>query len=397
MHTALTAASRPRILLADALRGFALMGLFIVHMVEYFELYWYQPEPGWVHTWVFFLFGGKAYGIFALLFGLTFFIILDNNQRRGRDFRLRFCWRLTLLLALGYLHSLLYAGDILQLLALCGFLLVATHGCSTRTLALIAGVFLVQIPQIILILLYTAIPRLSYDGPIFPALMTANFEAFAHASLPELMRHNLLDGQLAKWAFFIETGRLWNIIGLMFTGAVLGRVGFFERAAHDKSRLFIYVVAAGAVYLVLMSIEKTFAGLFPTGMPGWLAGQLVAYYMNLAVITAGVWLFVLFFQFSLSRRFLLTFAPAGKMTLTFYILQSLVFVPIFYGFGMGAYSFIGQVPSLGLGIACWIVQMFIAWAWLQKFRYGPLEWAWRQLTLAGLPQSPPSPNKIAVE
>lgn len=58
--------------------------------------------------------------------------------------------------------------------------------------------------------------------------MNANFEAFTFASLPDLVSHNLLDGQLAKWAFFIETGRLWNIIGLMFAGAVLGRSGFFE-------------------------------------------------------------------------------------------------------------------------------------------------------------------------
>jgi uncharacterized protein len=379
---------RPRILLADSLRGFALMGLFIVHMVEYFELYWYKPEPGWVHNLIFFLFGGKAYGIFALLFGLTFFIILDNNQRRGRDFRLRFCWRLTLLLALGYLHSLLYAGDILQLLALCGFLLVVSHGCSIRTLALIAGFFLVQIPQIALILIYTAIPGLSYDGPVFPGLMTANFEAFAYASLPELVQHNLLDGQLAKWAFFIETGRLWNIIGLMFAGAVLGRVGFFEQPKHHHLRLIYCVIAASAAYLVLMSIEKIFASLFPTGMPQWLAGQLVGYYMNLAVIAAGIWIFVLFFQFSATRKLLLTFAPAGKMTLTFYLVQSLVFVPLFYGFGLGAYAYIGQVSSLALGAACWILQMLVAWAWLQKFRYGPLEWVWRRATLMGLQENP---------
>lgn len=392
-----SSAIRPRILLADALRGFALMGLFIVHMVEYFELYWHKPEPGWVHNLVFFLFGGKAYGIFALLFGLSFFIILDNNEKRGRDFRWRFCWRITLLLALGYLHSLLYAGDILQLLALCGFLLVTTHGCSTRTLALIAGCFLVQIPQIVLILIYTAIPSFSYEGPKFPGLMTGNFQAFAYAGLPELVQHNLLAGQLAKWAFFIETGRLWNIIGLMFAGVVLGRVGFFERTARNKLRLFIYTIAAGAVYLVLMSVEKTFSGLFPTGMPHWLAGQLIGYYMNLTIIAAGVWLFVLFFQFSLSRKLLLTFAPAGKMTLTFYIVQSLVFVPVFYGFGLGAYRFIGQEPSLLLGIGCWFLQMLLAWAWLRKFRYGPLEWVWRQLTFVGLPQNQSTTHKTAVQ
>ena len=79
-----------RITVVDCLRGFALFGLFIVHMVEYFELFWYAPEWGWVHDTIFFLFGGKAYAIFALLFGLSFFIIMDNQARRGVDFRGRF-------------------------------------------------------------------------------------------------------------------------------------------------------------------------------------------------------------------------------------------------------------------------------------------------------------------
>jgi len=74
---------------------------------------------------VFGLFGGKAYAIFALLFGLSFFIIMDNQARRGVDFRKRFSWRLMILLLLGYIHGILYGGDILQVLALFGFLLVA--------------------------------------------------------------------------------------------------------------------------------------------------------------------------------------------------------------------------------------------------------------------------------
>ena len=83
-------------IVVDCLRGFALFGLFIIHMVEYFELYWYLPEPGFFHNLIFFLFGGKAYAIFALLFGLSFFIIMDNQAKRGVDFRARFSWRLTL-------------------------------------------------------------------------------------------------------------------------------------------------------------------------------------------------------------------------------------------------------------------------------------------------------------
>ncbi|MGL6159024.1 hypothetical protein [Microbulbifer sp.] len=62
-----------RLDLVDALRGFALLGLFLVHCLEYFELYWRDPEPSWVRDIVFYLFSGKAYAIFAMLFGLSFF------------------------------------------------------------------------------------------------------------------------------------------------------------------------------------------------------------------------------------------------------------------------------------------------------------------------------------
>ena len=132
-----------------------------------------------------------------------------------------------------------------------------------------------------------------------------------------------------------------------------------------------------------MLIGNSFSQPFPEGMPRWLASQLLDYYANLALILAGVCIFVLLFQFPPTHKPLLWFAPAGKMTLTFYIAQSLMFVPFFYGFGLGAYGFIGQASSLALGIACWIVQMFIAWVWLKKWRYGPLEWMWRRLTFIG--------------
>lgn len=359
------------------------MGLYIVHMVEYFELYWYKPEPGWVHNLVFFLFGGKAYGLFALLFGLSFFIILDNYQRRGQDFRLRFCWRLTLLLVLGYLHSLLYAGDILQLLALCGFLLVLSHHFSTRTLIIIAAFFLAQVPQIALITVYGLVPDWSYAGPVFPRFMTSNFEVFAHADLSGLLRHNLIDGQLGKWAFFIETGRLWNIIGLMFAGAVLGRTGFFERNDIRVKSLVMYLIVAVFSYLAVTLVKDSLINQAKDGMPRWALGQLFVYYENLALIVAGVAIFMLLFSVNISRHILLSFAPAGRLTLTFYVVQSLVFVPVFYGFGLAAYSYLGQVPSLAIGIACWLVQMGIAWLWLRHFRYGPFEWVWRKLTFIG--------------
>lgn len=373
---------RERIVLADALRGFALMGLYIVHMVEYFELYWYKPEPGWIHNLIFFLFGGKAYGVFALLFGLSFFIILDNYRQRGMDFRPRFCWRLLLLLAFGYLHSLLYAGDILQLLALCGFLLVVTHNFSTRVLMLIAAFFLLQVPHVAIIVWHLLQPSGDNAQPLFFNLMGRNFDMFAHASLPQLLAYNLLDGQQGKWMFFLETGRFWNIIGLMFAGAVLGRQGFFERRHSARALVIAIVIALGA--FVLLTLIKPLLSLEDAPfMAQWSLQELVGYYINLSVIAAGVAIFVLLFQWRATGRLLALFAPAGRMTLTFYLGQSLVFVPVFYGFGLAAYDSWGQAWSLVAGLACWAVQLLIARWWLSNHRYGPMEWVWRKLTFIG--------------
>ena len=73
-----------RIELVDAIRGFALMGICLVHFMEYFELYWINQDPTTLHNIVFFLFAGKAYAIFALMFGLSFFIIMDNQAQKAR-------------------------------------------------------------------------------------------------------------------------------------------------------------------------------------------------------------------------------------------------------------------------------------------------------------------------
>ena len=115
--------SRPRIEVVDALRGFAVMAIILLHNIEHFNLYSF-PEPAndfmaaldqGVWATLFFLFSGKAYAIFALLFGFSFFIQDENQLRKGKDFRLRFAWRLVLLFLIGNLNAAFFPGEILVL------------------------------------------------------------------------------------------------------------------------------------------------------------------------------------------------------------------------------------------------------------------------------------------
>ena len=114
----------PRIEVVDALRGFAVMAILLVHNLEHFIFPVYPTgDPGWlnilndgVFNITFSLFAGKAYAIFALLFGFTFYIQSANQQRKGKDFGYRFLWRLVLLAVFATVNAAFFpAGDVLLL------------------------------------------------------------------------------------------------------------------------------------------------------------------------------------------------------------------------------------------------------------------------------------------
>ena len=92
-----------RVDVADVLRGLAVKGIILLHSIEHFNFYSFPDEAGrsaWLAftdraVWdgLFFLFGGKAYAVFALHFGFSYFKQYDNKRLRGRALRLRVCCR----------------------------------------------------------------------------------------------------------------------------------------------------------------------------------------------------------------------------------------------------------------------------------------------------------------
>ena len=93
-----------RLKVVDSLRGFALLAIVLLHNLEHYNLY-FIPDfyPEWLQSidkffWdmIFFLFAGKAYATFSLLFGFSFYIQFSNARKKGIDFRGRFAWRMFL-------------------------------------------------------------------------------------------------------------------------------------------------------------------------------------------------------------------------------------------------------------------------------------------------------------
>jgi uncharacterized protein len=370
-----------RIVLIDCLRGYALMGLFLIHMVEYFELYWDNPVPSRVNTAAFFLFGAKSYAMFALLFGVSFFIIMDRQARKGVDFRLRFIWRLVVLLAIGFLHSLIYSGDILQILAITGLFLVPLYRFSDRALLITALIFILQVPTVILYCLARVNPDfaivLSSDE-----IKTLVFEADKHGSLLDVIRVNVWASRLGNWEFMLNSGRIWNIMGLSQLGFLIARKEFFtnlERYRRVYSRVLVCAAISSAL---LLAFATPIASLVGNQVARAIFSQVLETYTNNALmITALFGLIVLYYNVGTAARVMRLFSPCGRMTLTLYVGQALLCVPIFFGFGLGAYAYIGQAWSLTLGVVLWGLQVWFAHVWFRTHYYGPLEWLWRAATM----------------
>ena len=208
--------SKERILAIDALRGFAVMGIILLHNIEHFNYYSFPKTDSPLlasldkHLWdmLFFLFSGKAYAIFALLFGFTFYLQSRNCEKRGEDFRNRYMWRLVLLLGFGFINASFFPGEILVLYALLGFVLVPVRHLSDKTVFWIACFLMLQ-PLEWCKVIYALInpeanpQQMIYSlGDVYPQL--------GGSSWWEMVKVNFVTGQLASlnWAWcYGATGR----------------------------------------------------------------------------------------------------------------------------------------------------------------------------------------------
>ena len=383
------APQRPRRFeIVDALRGSALLGLFLLHCVEHFEFGAYpEHRPDWLlaldhgtRDVAFFLFGGKAYAIFAMMFGLSFFLILDRAAQRGLDFRGRFVWRLCVLTAIGYAFGVLYCGEILTLLAVLGLPLALLYRVPTRWLIGLSALFLIQPPflwQLGHALLDPAYAPARFDVGGYYRKLGA---VFSQEGLLEVLKVNLWTGVQARWSWSIENGRYLQMFGLFLWGQLLGRARIFEDRERSL-RLARRALAAGlAAFVVVLLLQRSFPGWGLAEAPRGILRRLLNSYGSLAQMTVWAAGFVLLYHATPCRRALNLLAPYGRTSLTNYVTQSLVGMTLFYHFGFGLFRHLGEFYSILYGVGFFALQAAVSRLWLEHFQYGPFEWLWRCLT-----------------
>ena len=378
-----------RLGVVDALRGFALLAIVLLHNLEHYNLF-FMPEnvPAWLQTidkyaWdtIFFLFAGKAYATFSLLFGFSFYIQFHNAEKRGIDFRGRFAWRMCLLLLFAQLHALFYNGDILLLYAVVGFALIPVCKLKDKTVFWIALILLLQ-PYEWGRAIYALInpDYVAVTGHFIPYAMRAE-AATANGSFFDVLQSNIIDGQLYSNIWQVENGRLFQTAALFMFGMLLGRRKYLIKS-EESVRFWKRMLIGAVIAFIPLYCLRIFVPDFITDSSALIPYNIaVPSYANFAFMVILVSLFtLLWFKKETGYSCQSLLIPYGRMSLTNYISQSVMGVTIYYGFGLSMYKYAGATASLLIALLIFTVQLVFSRWWLVRHRQGPLEFLWRKGT-----------------
>ncbi|MDK0524306.1 DUF418 domain-containing protein [Streptomyces sp. ML-6] len=377
----------------DVLRGFALFGILMVNITYMASAHhgtgledpaFGGPLDEAARRLVAVLFEAKFFLLFSFLFGYSFTLQIDSAERRGARFTPRFLRRLSGLFVIGAVHAvILFPGDILTLYAVLGLVLLVLRNLRPRTAVWTAGALLV-LTAVGYALLAFALDRAGGGGvpPSTGAAAARATEALRGG--PASVIHAHLD-QLPDVAILLIFFQAPSALAAFLLGLAAGRRRAL--ANTDRHQQFLRRLQwAGFTVGLLGGLVYADASLNHSGS----AYQVLA--LGLDVITApllaaGYAATVLRIAHGRrGRAVTAALAPAGRMSLTNYLGQSLVCALLFTGFGAGLVGRVAPAGVAAIALALFAAQAVACRWWMRHHTYGPLEWLLRAWTTLSVPQ-----------
>ena len=380
----------PRIEVVDALRGFAVMAILLVHNLEHFIFPVYPTDsPSWlnildqgVFNATFALFAGKSYAIFALLFGFTFYIQSNNQKKQGKDFGYRFLWRLLLLAVFATLNAAFFpAGDVLFLFVVVGLVLFFTRNWSDKAIFIAAVIFLLQPVE-----WYHYIASLLNPAHQLPDLKVGEMygevaEYTKGGNFWDFILGNITIGQKASLFWAVNAGRFFQTAGLFLLGFYIGRKQLFVTNEKNTALWIKILIISAIAFAPLYSLKDQIIG--NDAIITQSAGTAFDMWQKLAFTLVLGASFVLLYQHKKFSEAVSNLRFYGKMSLTNYITQSIVGAFIYFPIGLYLAPYCGYTISLIIGIIVFLLQVqFCKW-WLTNHKQGPLEHIWHKWTWMG--------------
>lgn len=393
------AMAQPRLAQVDALRGFALLGILVVNIGVFASPFYANgiADPAfssradlavrWLVAW---LFETKFYLLFSFLFGYSFTLQMAAAERGGAAFAPRFLRRLAGLAALGLAHAVLfYQGDILLTYALLGLALMAVRGMAPGR-ALRLALWLIGLVS----LAWALLAGLSLLDPAgTEALSRSGAAAYVADAQAALAAYRGTIGTTIARHWYELTSSIWGVIllvqgpfvfAMFLVGYALGR----RQALADpwrQPRVLWLLCALGALpglagsAAYATSALPAMSALWET--PGLAVDLLTAPLLSMSYAAA----FLLAMRTRPGAWLARCLAPAGRMALTNYLMQSLLCALIFKAWGLRLSGSVSPGAGVLIAVAIFVAQLPLSAWWLRRHAYGPVEWLLRALTIGAWP------------
>ena len=396
-----------RIVTLDFIRGIAVLGIVFANIAAFGQTMMAYIWPSalaetptvsdklfWLVQFV--LVDGKMRGLFTLLFGAGMMLFMERAWARGASRWLQ-ARRLAWLFLFGALHFLLlWHGDILHLYAISGLILIGTLKWKPKT-KLITGIVAYAVGS----LLMTAQMGGGYAASTYPEVAAKlnpeqrkevlgaeaktlqtnakRIKLYRDGSYLDVTRHMATNkaGEGVAQALFLS---VIETMPLMLIGMALYQMGLFSGGMNpQRMRRWGWIGVIGGTALTLALGLWAYRADFPFFQTLFVfvgASPLP----RLAVVLGLAALLTLWAPRATASALGQRFVAAGRMAFTNYIATSLLLVPVFNGWGLGLFGQFGRLELFGFVLAVWAAMLLWSKPWLERYRYGPLEWLWRCLT-----------------
>lgn len=366
----------------DFVRGVAILGILLLNISAFGLPKAAYLNPAWsgsaslsdAWTWALLdlLAQVKFLTLFALLFGAGLQLLLPRGKRWIQS-------RLTLLALLGFIHGLFFwDGGILLAYALVGLVSWRMVREAHHVKSLFNTGVVLYLTGIAVLVLLGMISGTAANRSWAPDAANLQYEQYwkLHGGMEAVSnRADMLSDNLL--ALGAQYG--WQLAGMMLMGAALMRSGWLKgqfSLRHYRRTGALLVAAGMAVNLPAIFAQWYLAWdyrwcAFLLQAPRELSAPLQA--IGYAALAWGYWPQLCRF------RLVGAIACVGRMALTNYLLQTLICTTLFYHLGL--FMRFDRLQLLAFVPPIWAVNLLVSSLWLSRFRQGPVEWLWRQLTL----------------
>ncbi len=380
MTSALPTAQNDRNTVVDVIRGFALAGVLVVNFGSYISQQ--TPESILRSTAssidsililindVFFEW--KFMTLFSMLFGYGFGLILQSLERKNINPNFFFLKRMFWLFMFGCIHTLFWWGDVLHLYAISGMVLLAFRNQSNKSV-LISSVFFLFIIPVLISYLFRNQPETFTNADIHSL-----YNRYKYGNVVDIFTSNIT---FYYKSFVISGSDLHDIFettGRFMLGYYFVRLNLFQfvetkKTVFKKSAL-VSAPLMITYYIILWMARNDMLQVNNYILKFTLSAGIIfasIFYVSILVIT--------YLHFG-RNKFFDALQSLGRMTLTNYLLISAFLIIFLYGVGFGQLGKISILSIWAFALLWLLFEIMFSTYWLKYFRYGPIEWIWRQLT-----------------